>query len=301
MRPPCEYVVKTYIPQVRARIIRNLIEKHGWKPIEVARALEITITSVLKYKKIILDGTDISEDYLEKVAEEATNLITSEGVTPESFIEFICKNCMVQRIEGEICKIHRMNLPKLERCQVCSHVYHYLSGITDVRRNVISNILAAYNLLQSIDNFDKMIPEVRTNIVMAIDEAKDVSDIAGFPGRLTTVKGKIFAQTRPEFNASKHLATILLAAKNKNKKISGLICIKFDENIKRSIEENNLKFVIMDRDKYRKLEEFIKKLDDIPDIIIDPGTLGVEPITYVFGETALDAAKKVLKIYNNLR
>ncbi|MGQ4891510.1 MAG: thiamine-phosphate synthase family protein [Candidatus Njordarchaeia archaeon] len=300
MRPPCEYVVKTYLPQVRARIVRNLVEEHGWKTSEVAHVLQITVTSALKYKRILNEKTEISEDVLERVAREATELILSKKATPEKFIELICRNCMVHRIGGDICKMHRAMLPNLETCQACAHVFNMLTGETNERIEVIANIKNAFLMLQQIENFDKLIPQVRTNIVMATPEAKSVEDVAGFPGRLTTLKGKLFAAVTPEFNASKHLASTLLKAKQIDSKIKSVICIKYSEEILSAIQKLKLKKIIFDREKFSNLDEFILTLNEIPDVIIDKGAVGVEPIIYVFGENAMNAAEKILKIYEQL-
>ena len=302
MRPPCEYVVKTYLPQVRARIIRNLIEEYNWKPVDVAKKLMISLPSVSKYKKILREITGISEEFAERVAREATDMIVRGEDTPEAFIELLCRNCMIHRIDGEICKIHRMNVPELLNCQACTNIFQQVVGVTDERQEVISNLMQAYSMLRSIQNFDLLIPEVRTNIVMAINNPKNIGDVAGFPGRLTTVKGKILAVTRPEFNASQHLAEILIRVNKKKPEIRGLICIKFNDEILKAIEKTKLIYTIFEREKtnLKSLEEFIEHLGEIPDILIDKGGHGIEPVTYVFGRNATDAAEKVIKIYESL-
>jgi len=301
MRPPCEYVVKTYIPQVRARIIRDLIEKHGWGPSQVARTLKITLTSVLKYKRILSEDTVISPDFLERVAEEALSILLSKQLDPETFIEVFCRNCMLHRIDGEICKLHRAHVDGLENCQACSNVFKFLEDKREERNVVIYDILSAYSRLIEIPDFDILIPQVRTNIVECIEGADNIEDVAAFPGRLTTVKGKLVAASRPEFNASKHLAEILVEAHKKKKNIRGLICIKYSEEIDKSIEELGFKVVYFSRDEFKgDLKDFLSKIDDVPDIIVDKGGLGIEPVTYVFGEDAIEVAEKIVKIYNKL-
>ena len=303
MRPPCEYVVKTYLPQVRARIIRNLIENYGWKPIDVSKTLMISLPSVTKYKRIINENAEISPDFAERVAKEATEMIVNGRVTPEQFVEFICSNCMVQRVDGEICKIHRNALPVLSDCQACTNAYNFVSGVSNKRLDVISNIMMAYQILSTIPNFDFLIPEVRTNIVMGIEDPKNEADVAGFPGRLTTVKGKLLAVTRPEFNASKHLSRILIAANKVDSRVRGLICIRYDSEIENAIKKTGLSISVFDRAQSDdgNIERFIESLKNVPDILIDKGGVGIEPIIYVFGKDAVDAANKILQIYKNLK
>ncbi|MCS7102481.1 MAG: helix-turn-helix domain-containing protein [Candidatus Korarchaeum sp.] len=46
---PCEIIVRTLIPSVRAAITRELVEKHGLKQVEVAKLLGVTQAAVSQY------------------------------------------------------------------------------------------------------------------------------------------------------------------------------------------------------------------------------------------------------------
>ena len=48
---PCEIIVKTLIPSVRAAITRELIERHGMKQVEVAKLLGVTQAAVSQYMR----------------------------------------------------------------------------------------------------------------------------------------------------------------------------------------------------------------------------------------------------------
>ncbi len=208
---------------------------------------------------------------------------------------------MLHRIDGEICKLHRANLDGLENCQACSNVYAFLEDKREERNEVIYDILNAYSLLIEIQNFDVLIPQVRTNIVECVKGADSIEDVAAFPGRLTTVKGKLVAASRPEFNASRHLAEILVEVHKKQREVRGLICIKYSEEIDKVIKELGLKAVYFSRDEFKgELTEFLSTITEVPDIVVDRGGLGIEPITYIFGKNAVDAAEKIVKIYKKL-
>jgi len=55
---------------------------------------------------------------------------------------------------------------------------------------VLENLRKAVDVLENSPNFAKLIPEIRTNIVMAIPGAKSISDVAAVEGRITAVRGK---------------------------------------------------------------------------------------------------------------
>lgn len=48
---PCEVIVRTLIPSVRAAITRELIERHGLKQVEVAKLLGVTQAAVSQYMR----------------------------------------------------------------------------------------------------------------------------------------------------------------------------------------------------------------------------------------------------------
>lgn len=60
---PCEIIVRTLIPSVRAAVTRELIEKHGLKQVEVAKLLGVTQAAVSQYVRRARGGVfDLSCD-----------------------------------------------------------------------------------------------------------------------------------------------------------------------------------------------------------------------------------------------
>ncbi|MEM2220124.1 MAG: helix-turn-helix domain-containing protein [Candidatus Korarchaeum sp.] len=60
---PCEIIVRTLIPSVRAAITRELIERHGLKQVEVAKLLGVTQAAVSQYIRGARGGVfDLSRD-----------------------------------------------------------------------------------------------------------------------------------------------------------------------------------------------------------------------------------------------
>ena len=53
MRPPCEIVVNTILPNVRAELVKVLIEEYGLRQVDVATLLDITQASVSQYRTLI--------------------------------------------------------------------------------------------------------------------------------------------------------------------------------------------------------------------------------------------------------
>ncbi|MEM3714455.1 MAG: thiamine-phosphate synthase family protein [Thermoprotei archaeon] len=296
MRPPCEYVGRTYLPQLRARIVRNLVEKYNWSIGEAAKKLEISVTAASKYKRIIKEETSISIELLERLSTTLADGIANNKISPETFVEQVCSHCMIMRVEGDICRIHRNALPGLIGCSACHRAFINLGGGSTERMEVLNELNRALSTLSVYSRFDRLIPEVRTNIVMCIKEPKDINDVAAFPGRITVMKGRATAISRPEFGASRHMSIILLAARKINPEIRAATCIKYDKTIEQAMKQVGLQFVTMNRSKYDSIELFLQTLENIEDGIIDPGGAGIESVVYIFDKNAINLIEKIKKI-----
>lgn len=300
MKPPCEYVIKSYLPQLRARIVRELVEEHGWSITSAARALGISSTAATKYKRIIAMSSSYYVRGLDKFSKNLTEKILRNEITPSSFIEEVCLKCMEERARGNVCKFHRRVQPKLEGCRSCFKAFQKMAESSLERFEILEELERALEILSTCSSLEKLIPEVRTNIVMCTKSPKGVEDVAAFPGRLTFVNGSIRAFSKPEFNSSKHMSSILLAANSIDPNIRSAMCIKYNEKIEKSIVKCGLREVVFDRFKYESVESFIRSLEKLGDVIVDKGGVGIEPVAYVFDKCAIDVAKRVVAIARNL-
>lgn len=296
MRPPCELVSRFYLPQLRARITKELVEKYGWNVRQVAKTLKISSTAALRYKRIIRERSRISSSFLDEIAENLASKIARNEISDEEFIRQVCSNCLILRLEGDICKVHRKEISELKNCRVCSRLFTDIESIQADRLEVIEELSSALKLLSSYPNFDLLIPEVRTNIVMCIRNPKGLQDVAAFPGRITSINGRATALSQPEFQASKHISKILLAMNRKNQNIRASMCIKFNEKVERAIKEAGLKFIVMDRTKYNDITKFIEDSLGNFDAVADPGEKNVEPVVYIFGSGAINVVERVLDL-----
>jgi len=182
------------------------------------------------------------------------------------------------------------------------------------RFQVIENLLKAVKILESESKFSRLIPEVRTNIVMAIPSARSKEDVAGVEGRITVVSDTPRACGCIRFGASSHMASFLLARMKFDMSKRAVINIKNDSETLRAVqkmsEEKNLLVSNFNRSKepenIKKVEgkslnwamdEAIKNIDDkIPDVIVDAGGFAREGLIRLFGKDAIEVAGFVLRI-----
>lgn len=173
----------------------------------------------------------------------------------------------------------------------------------------IENLKKAVEIIQNSEEFAAFIPEVRSNIVMAKENAKGVNDVAGIPGRITIVHGKPRAFMEPEFGVSSHMARLVLSTMKYDPSIRSAMNIKYSPKIIEICEKLGLKVSFYDRSEEPEdvrqveggtipwgVETAIKRIGDIPDIIYHRGAWGKEPSITLIGTSAVDVAKMAVCI-----
>jgi predicted fused transcriptional regulator/phosphomethylpyrimidine kinase/predicted transcriptional regulator len=296
MRLPCEYAVREYLPHVRARIVKRLVEGSGWSVYEAAKALKISATAAAKYKRISVRRPGMVPDAVERLAAELASRIAGGDLEAREFIEAVCSLCARARLQGDLCRLHIADSPELAGCRACAEVYAGAVSATSERRGLLKELEKALAILSSSRAFADLVPEVRTNIAAAARDARDLSDIAAFPGRLTVVRGRVVSLGPPEFGASRHMASVLLAARRVDERVGAVTCLKYTRAVERAIERLGLDSVEVDRSKFASVEDFIASLPKMPSVVVDPGGPGIEPVAYVFGSSAVSVAEVAVRI-----
>jgi len=310
LNPPCELTVKVLLPALRVLVAKELAENYAWTQTKIARKLGVTQAAVSGYlaQDIATVATPpFSFDELKSIAKGITSEIATKRMTRVDLINNICEICLSLRRGGAICHVHKIKVPELEeeRCTICMQLHMSLADISDVRRIILEDLRAAVSLLESAPEFTELVPEVFTNIVMVLKDAKGIADVAGIPGRLVRIRGKVAALMDPEFGVSGHLAKVLLAVMKVNPNIRSAINLKYNDSVLKIIKKLNLKYMVLHRDPNYKgkedqlialAEAAVRKGDGWLDVIIDEGGFGIEPNAYFFDESATKLADRVVRI-----
>lgn len=311
MNPPCEIVVRKFIPALRVLIAKELSQTYNWPQTKIADRLGVTQAAVSGYLSqnegnLVSPPFDVEE--LKAIARSIASEINMKKRGQVDIIYEICKICLNLRKGGTICHAHKIKTPNLveERCNICMQLYISLTtDAMDLRRRVINELKSALELIESTQEFSVVLPEVFSNIVMAIDNAKTISDIAGIPGRIVKFRGRAKALLDPEFGVSGHLGKVLLKAMKINPNLRAAINIRYDDYVKIALEKLGLKMYVLKRDPKAKedektlldfIEDLARKNVGWVDAIIDEGGFGIEPNTYLFGTNAIEVADKAVRI-----
>ena len=307
MRPPCEVVVKKYLPRLRRLIAQEMI-KNGLTQEQVAEKIGLTQAAVSKYvSDTTVRETDAS---FEDIAKNLARSIVLSDISPNEIILELCKSCFSLREGSYICREHQRILPLGDDCNICTELRTLDSMEVSERTNVLSNMDRAVNLLENSENFSVLMPELRVNLAMGISDAKDVMEVAGIPGRIVLVRGKPKAVERPAFNVSHHIALVLLIIMKFDPNKRAVMNVRYDDEIKRTCHELNLTVSEFNRENAPKdvteveMWGITKAIDTIggmiPDCISDVGAFGIEPACYIIGNNAEDVVRKALDIADKL-
>jgi len=279
-----------------------LVEEHNWSITEAAKALAISPTAAAKYSRLIKSSL-VDPEIVNSIAKVLASKILEKDLDFPLAIQIICSKCLELRLEADICKLHKQSYKELEKCQACFEILEKGHGIASEKTQILENIRMAIRELESNSAFSLLIPEVRTNLVMALPNARRITDVAGIPGRITVYKGKPLAVGDPEFGASKYMSLLLLEIVKIDKDKRSMICIRYDKKIQEVLDNLGLNYASfqgsMEREEsLRNFTQLLNKLNSIPEVIIEVGGLGIEPVAYVTGSNAVDVVQKVLKILN---
>lgn len=122
MKTPCELVYNYILPNIRALIAREAIEK-GMKQRNVAKRLGLTEAAISQYLKgkraIKLKKLKLRK--VEKMIENLVNKMLNEKISDVDIAKHICEICLLLRSSLILCKLHKKVEPKLRNlnCSIC--------------------------------------------------------------------------------------------------------------------------------------------------------------------------------------
>jgi hydroxymethylpyrimidine/phosphomethylpyrimidine kinase len=149
------------------------------------------------------------------------------------------------------------------------------------------------------------IPEVGMNMVYALSNATKRSDVCGIEGRITRYKDHGLLCGNLEFGASKHVASIVLAAMSSDPHIRSAVNIRYAETTLQACRKLGFSHGSFNRKEEPATasstmewgtKHAIVNAGFVPDIISDTGGVGKEPMIRILGKNPQDVLIKMKKI-----
>lgn len=173
----------------------------------------------------------------------------------------------------------------------------------------IEKVERAVELLGKSSEFAALIPEVRSNIVMAIEGAERIEEVVGIPGRITTVNGKAKAFMGPDFMSSSHMARLVLSMMKHDPSKKSALNIKYEPELLEICKKLGLKVASYDRgyepEEVKEVEggtipwgveTAIEQAGTVPDVIYHRGAWGKEPMICLVGSDPEEVAEMAVCI-----
>lgn len=169
---------------------------------------------------------------------------------------------------------------------------------------VKADIEKAVKMIEACSECAYVLPEVGSNIAMALPDAKELGEVAGLTGRIIRVEDKAVGVGEPKFGATRFMGTVLLTAMKHNSEFRAVINLKYSPEIVKICEDLGMEVKTFEwKEKPKEALQMkctipftIDILKKAPEVVYDLGDVGVEALTTVFGRNAVDVARKTIKI-----
>ncbi|RLE63626.1 MAG: bifunctional hydroxymethylpyrimidine kinase/phosphomethylpyrimidine kinase [Thermoprotei archaeon] len=182
------------------------------------------------------------------------------------------------------------------------------------RYRVLKSVEKAVEILTSDPSLEKLAPEVGMNIAEAIPYALNVDDVVAVPGRLRKTGKGLTAASHPDFGASSHLARYILAIGKYDPSKKAAVNIRYSEKTVEVLKEMGLVVSFYDRREEPMeikskegmtvpwgVEQAVKRVSKVPDVIYHLGDWGKEPMIVIFGRNSVEVAKILVEVMRKAR
>jgi len=160
------------------------------------------------------------------------------------------------------------------------------------------------------ERIGSLVPEVQTNIGLALKNAKHHEDVLAIPGRIIKNGEDIFTGAEPEFGGSRHVANIVLTVMRHDPKKRAVMNIKYTDELLKICQRLRFTIASFDRaDEPKNIrvregsslewgtQKALTDYGSVPDIIYDLGGIRKEEMIRVIAEDIESLTSKVLKIH----
>lgn len=300
---PSEIVTERVLPTLRVRLARELAA-HDLTQEEIAEHLGVTQAAVSTY----ISGDASVEERIDehpetrRVTKDVAAGLATASMEPYDALAEILELIYSFEDRGPICELHEEAMPALSGlgCDLC---VRGVDGALQGERDALASVRKGARVLAAGSDVASFVPNVGSNVGTVLPGGTDVSDVAAIPGRIYAIGGRVEVPANPEFGASRHVATLLLAATAIDPARRGAVNIATDDRLldaARSRDIEPLEFDADYEDRHDRLEARFREREAVPDVVFHRGAFGIEPITYVLGENGTEAAKLTVSLIESV-
>ncbi|MDD1656207.1 MAG: phosphomethylpyrimidine kinase [Methanomicrobiales archaeon] len=178
-------------------------------------------------------------------------------------------------------------------------------GPEEERKDVLKRLEDAVARLRE-GMVPSLIPEVGTNLAYAVTGARSPADVAAVEGRIVRLKGQVHPVGTVAFGASDHMARVVLTAMRFDPRVRAAGNIRFSEEAVARLEGMLLEVCEFDRGReppgVSTMDWGVASCcrEGVPDVIVDRGAVGKEPMIRILGEDPETVVKRIIQLSQRL-
>lgn len=187
---------------------------------------------------------------------------------------------------------------------------HHLAGLR-TRAEAPRALAAVREMVRALERpaVAPLVPEVGTTVAVATATATDPCDVAACEGRLTRVPGGVRAPAGAAMGASSHVARLLLGVREHDSSVSAACNLRESDAVLEALSDR-LTVATVDRmdepDAVAGTMDWVadrvlrRRDGEAPDVIVDGGAHGKEPMTRLLAPDAETLRERVLALADDL-
>lgn len=298
-----DQVLSEVMTGLRVLVAREL-RRRGASQVRIARLLGISQPAVHRY---LSEGAEravawlrelgVGDEELRLVSEAAATYLERGRVVDAHWL--LTMQALRVMAEGRACGAHRARSPNVpEGCDLCRRLYEALS----YEDPVVLSVRRAVEIFLRAPGAVELIPEVGANVAEVRPGGLHPMDVVAVPGRILRVLGAPKPGSEPRYGASRHLALVLVELHRRFPALRGAVVVRYDRRLVELAEAEMRVARLPPRAGYEpdptaSVVELVRRLAEPPDVLVDEGGYGVEPVVYFFGGTAVSAVSKCLELH----
>lgn len=284
----CFNAVNRLMPLLRAESARRLLQA-GLRQERVAEHLGVSQAMVSKYTRARPAPEILAPPALLKALVEATVKAALDDEAAGR-VSAWCRACLTLTDAG--LAVRTKPWPGLAECARGDQG----PSLTEASA-VLAALAEAETRIRRLP-FARLLPQVRSNLAMALPAARSSRDVAAFPGRFIELRGQVRAAAPAEFGASSHLAGLLLRIRRSHPEVRAILNLRNDDASRRAARAAGLRLRSLRR--IRGELAITAPRDERIDALLDPGAFGIEPTLYLVAEEPNALVAKVERILPHL-
>ncbi len=166
------------------------------------------------------------------------------------------------------------------------------------RMEVVTQLANSVAALESLQGFDRLVPEVGSNIVYCLPDAVQQEEVAGLTGRIILVRGRPKACGDIDFGWAPFMGPVVLAAHKLEPSIRSAISLRCTSEIiaagqAQGLEPAEFRWPRNQSPPSCLTLTALETLGYVPKVLYDQGAHGLEALVVVFGDNPKTIVKRV--------